>query len=215
MTRTPPLTLRPDVPERPQPSVVPTPARSVPAAHRPGPTVNDLVRAAVRFDIEAVTDAVRVSIADHGVLWTWDQLILPVWSALGCGRDDTGEPVLSERLFSRALFQVLATTLQPAHRVPAQVLLACADEEERTLPLDALAAALAEAGVSTCVLGARVPPQAVGAAADRLQPAVVLIWSQVADTADPRQITSHLTSGLAPTVIAAGPGWDPQRSPRR
>ena len=47
-----------------------------------------------------------------------------------------------------------------AQRRPA-ILLACADEEQHSLPLEALAAALAETGVPSRLLGARVPPDAL------------------------------------------------------
>ena len=149
-------------------------------ADRPGPPVSSLVRAALRLDVGTVTDAVGASVADHGVVWTWERLIRPVWTQLGGGRDDTDVPVAAERLFSRAVFQVLTAARPLRDRAPARVLLACADEEHHTLPLDAFAAALAELGVGNCVLGARVPPTAMAAAVRRLRPAVVVIWSQPA-----------------------------------
>ena len=42
-----------------------------------------------------------------------------------------------------------------------RTLLACADEEQHSLPLEALAAALAERGIGARLLGARVPPDAL------------------------------------------------------
>jgi hypothetical protein len=177
-------------------------------ADRSGPPVSSLVRAAVGLDVGAVIETVGTSIADHGVVWTWERLIRPVWTQLGGGRDDTDVPVAAERLFSRAVSQVMIAARRPHDRAPAWVLLACADEEHHTLPLDAVAAALAELGVSSCALGVRVPPTAMAGAVRRLRPAVVVIWSQTGDTADPRQITSLLKVCPGPEVITAGPGWD-------
>ena len=91
--------------------------------------------------------------------------------------------------------------------------MACADEDHHSLPLDALAAALAELGVGSWVLGTRVPPTAMAAAVRRLRPAVVVIWSQTGDTADPRQITSLLKVCRGTDVITAGPGWHNSRLP--
>lgn len=99
------------------------------------------------LDVGTVIDAVGTSIADHGVVWTWERLIRPVWTELGGGSDDTDVPVAVERLFSRAVSQVLIAARRPRDRAPARVLLACADEEHHTLPLDALAAALAVPGL--------------------------------------------------------------------
>lgn len=192
MSVTPPLSARPDVAD---------------------PSVNSLVSAAVHFELEAVVEAVRRSVADHGVVWTWERLIYPVWSGLGGGRDVSDGPIVAERLFTGAMTEVLASTPRPLRRTPIQVLLACSDEEHHTLSMDALAAALAESGVTTCVLGARVPPNATAAAVGRLHPAVVVIWSQVRDTADARQITSLLTECPGSAVITAGPGWNPAALP--
>jgi hypothetical protein len=175
---------------------------------RSGPPVSSLIGAAVCLDVDTVIDTVATSIADHGVVWTWERLIRPVWTELASGRDDTDLPVAAQRLFSRAVSQVMATDRRSRDRAPARVLLACADEEHHTLPLDALAAALAEFGASSCVLGARVPPNAMAAAVRRLRPAVVVIWSQTGDTADPQQITSLLKVRPTPELITAGPGWD-------
>ncbi|MBB2947348.1 hypothetical protein FB565_007116 [Actinoplanes lutulentus] len=165
--------------------------------------VRDLLRAVRRLDDGAALDTVEPAIAEHGVLCTWERLIRPVWAALGCGTD----PSAAERLFSRSMFQALAVVRQPWSATGPQVLLACADEEHQNLPVDVLTAALAEHGISGCGLGPRVPPRAVAAAAHRLNPVVVVIWSQTRDTADPVQIRSLSMDCPDPAVIAAGPGW--------
>ncbi|WP_203789907.1 hypothetical protein [Paractinoplanes rishiriensis] len=130
-------------------------------------------------------------------------LVRSVWTILS--RSDAAAAVIAERLFTQTVSPILTAIRRPHDRASAQVLLACAAEEHHTLPLDVLAAALAEDGISSCVLGARVPSQALATAAGRLRPAVVAAWSQTRDTADPRQITALLTAG--PAMIAAGPGW--------
>jgi hypothetical protein len=74
----------------------------------------------MQFDLGAVTDAAQTSLADCGVVWTWEWLIYPVWSALGGGRDDTDAPVAAERLFTRANVEVLAAVPKPLRRAPAR-----------------------------------------------------------------------------------------------
>jgi hypothetical protein len=60
--------------------------------------------------------------------------------------------------------------------------------EQHSLPLYALAAALAELQVETRMLGARTPPQALADAVSRTGPAAVFVWSQTAATGDPAQL---------------------------
>jgi MerR family transcriptional regulator, light-induced transcriptional regulator len=89
-----------------------------------------------------------------------------------------------------------------------RVLLAAADEEQHTLPLEALAAALAEAGVPTRLLGARVPAAALADAIARTGPDVLILWSQTPSTGNPAQLRHLMTVPRPPLMIAAaGPGW--------
>lgn len=175
-------------------------------------TIRSLVRAAQGLDVDIATDTVRASITDHGVLWTWKQLIHPVWNILNTD-NDPNLPDIAERLFSQCMSQTLIAAQRAGDRKPTRVLLACADEEHHTLPLDAVAAALTANNIGSCVLGARVPPRALAAATESLHPAVTVIWSQTHDTSDPHQITSLLATRRSLTVIAAGPGWDSAKLP--
>lgn len=221
------MTARPRAAEQPFVSVAPVVTRSAPAgreqdvsavrAHpgrpavvhdQPELTVGALVDAAARFEIETVTDAVHASVSTNGVVWTWEKLIHPAWSTLGGGRNDADRSVAVERLFSRAMLEVLTANPQPPHGASVQILLACAVQEHTTLPLEALAAALGEVGLPTCVLGGCVPTHALTAAVGRVRPGVIVVWSQMPDTADPREISAlrGLCSG-PPAIIAAGPGW--------
>ena len=159
--------------------------------------VTRLVTAAARLDTGTVADTVAGWVAVHGVAVTWERLISPAWT-------DLGALFLAERLFSQSVSGVLAA----ARRPPATVLLACAENEDHVLPLDVLTAALAERGIGGCALGARVPREALADAADRLAPAVVVVWSQHPDTADAEQVTALLVRYPAAVVIPAGPGWD-------
>jgi hypothetical protein len=93
-------------------------------------------------------------------------------------------------------------------------LLACADEEQHSLPIEALTAALAVRGIPARVLGARVPPSALRAAVRRTGPVGVLLWAHARATADPAQLEDLQSGRGRPAVVAAGgPGWDPATVP--
>ena len=89
------------------------------------------------------------------------------------------------------------------------MLLACAPDEWHSLPLEALAAALAERGVPTRMLGPPVPAAAVLQAARRTGPAVLVLWSQTTHTGSGAPL-SRLARACGCTVLAAGPGWTRQ-----
>jgi hypothetical protein len=75
--------------------------------------------------------------------------------------------------------------------------------EPHSLPLDALAAALAEAGIPAIPLGARAPSDAIRDAARRTGPAVVVLWAQLPTLARPRVFADLAVRGR--TLLALGP----------
>jgi hypothetical protein len=85
------------------------------------------------------------------------------------------------------------------------VLLACVPVEKHDLPLIALAAALAQRGVASTLLGAATPADAIAGAVMRRLPAVVMLLALLPELADP-----GVLAALPPTdcLVAAGPGWD-------
>jgi MerR family transcriptional regulator, light-induced transcriptional regulator len=171
-----------------------------------------LARAAMRLDHTAMHAALTAAIAAHGVVSTWDDLVCPVLQGIGERHARTRRLVEVEHLLSRCVSEAL--TVIPGPAGPATALLACVDEEQHTLPLEALAAALAERGISSRLLGARVPTSALLAAVRRTGPRVVLLWSQTPVTADPGQLGELLRHRPAPlAVAAAGPGWAPTQLP--
>jgi hypothetical protein len=172
------------------------------------PAARGLARAAMRLDGPAMRDILEMVVAERGVIDAWNDVVMPVLLGIGERYQATRRFVEVEHLTSRCITEVLGSVPRPdSVRLP-RVLLAAADEEQHTLPLEALAAALAEAGVPTRLLGARVPPGALGAAVARTGPAVVVLWSQLPETGDPAQLT-RLTERPHPPLLvaAAGPGW--------
>jgi len=181
---------------------------------RAGATARGLARAAIRLDAPALRDILEMTISRRGVVRAWDEVIMPVLSGIGERYAATLKYIEVEHLLSRTVTECLAAVPRPPVGVIPRILLTAADEEQHTLPLEALAAALAEAGVPCRMLGARVPPDALAGAVERTGPAVVVMWSQQPKTADPTQLERLLTGPHRPYLIAAaGPGWTQQTLP--
>jgi DNA-binding transcriptional MerR regulator len=176
---------------------------------RAGPAARGLARAAVRLDSTAMRDILEREVAAHGVVSTWDDVVRPVLAGIGERHAATKRLIEVEHLFSRTTTEVLASVPRPRDAAPpTRILLACAEEEQHSLPLEAMAAALAEQGVTSRLLGARVPVGALADAVERIGPTVVVVWSQSAATGDTDQLRALLQGPRRPmVVIAGGPGW--------
>ncbi|WP_242902447.1 MerR family transcriptional regulator [Actinomadura terrae] len=189
------------------------PLGDLPAGSDPA-EVRGLARAAMAMDAPAMTLAVRAAIAREGVVGAWDRLIVPVLRGIGRKNAASGECVEVEHLLSTVLLACLAEVAPPAEPLNARpVLLACAPEEQHSLPVHALAAALAQAGVAVALLGARVPAPALAAAIRRTGPNAVLVWSQTARTGDPGWLSGLPGSRPAVRLLVGGPGWNRRRLP--
>ncbi|WP_318306878.1 MerR family transcriptional regulator [Amycolatopsis solani] len=86
------------------------------------------------------------------------------------------------------------------------VLLACCPAERHSLPMEALRATLAEAGIPVAYLGQLVPAEALADLAARLNPVLVVLWSMTPPTAD--DLLAARVRALGRPVGTAGPGWD-------
>jgi hypothetical protein len=164
--------------------------------------VATLLSAVRRLEIDTATALLDAHLAGHGVTGTWEHLCRPALAALAGPDADRCVDLV------HGLSWAVAAAL---HRIPAPtgagppVLLACADGERHTLPLEALRAALAEHGRAALFLGASVPATALRDAVDRTRPAAVVLWSS-RPAAPPRRIRTD-------RLVLAGPGW-PARTGR-
>lgn len=172
---------------------------------RAGNPARGLARAAMRMDATAMRETMTHAVAHAGVVATWDDLIRPVLAGIGRGH----ALIEVEHLLSRCVSEVLGAVPRPPSAAgPPRILLACADEEQHSLPLEALAAALAEAGIPCRLLGARVPTHALSEAVRRTGPNAVVVWSHAAATGDSGQLRALLSAEHPPLlVVAAGTGW--------
>ncbi|MEU4626859.1 MerR family transcriptional regulator [Actinoplanes sp. NPDC023801] len=175
---------------------------------RADPAARGLARAAMRLDAPAMRYILESAITHRGVLAAWTKVMMPVLIGIGERYEVTERFVEVEHLLSRSITEVLSTVPRPPRDITPRALLAATDEEQHTLPLEALAAALAENGVPSRLLGARVPPRALMDAVARTGPAVVVLWSQLPSTGDVAQLERLLDLPHPPVVVAAaGPGW--------
>jgi DNA-binding transcriptional MerR regulator len=173
------------------------------------PAARGLGRAAMRLDAESVRQIAADAVRHLGVVGAWDSVLRPVLAAIGERHARTGGLIEVEHLVSGLISDVLGAVARPHGNGRGRVLLACTDEEQHSLPLEALSAALAQANVLCRLLGARVPLPALRAAVRRTGPAAVLLWSHHRRTADPEQLTALSGDRTRPLLLAAaGPGWD-------
>jgi methanogenic corrinoid protein MtbC1 len=171
--------------------------------------IRSLNRASANLDASGCDQVISNSIQSHGVVWTWEQVLQPVLISLGQKWAETGEGVEQEHLLAESIigqFRSLAAQVrEPENARP--VLLACAPHELHTIPIFAVAAALAEQNIASRILGARMPAQALANAVKKLGPSAIVVWSQTPGTAD----TSiwDLIEPMRPghLRLCVGPGW--------
>lgn len=180
------------------------------------PEVRGLARAASRLDADAATGQLGDLLVSRGAVRTWNEVLRPVLISIGVRWVRAGvdvEHVLSEAIMD-ALRAYRAFLPRPVPGRP--VLLACAPEEQHTLPLHALAAALAEQRVPLRLLGGRVPVTAVATAARRTSAGAVFLWQhnrgdQLGSLAESEQfaLLAELTrSRPARRLVVGGSAWE-------
>ena len=99
------------------------------------------------------------------------------------------------------------------HRVPRPpvspdaplVLLACVEDEQHTLPLAALSAALDGHRIPARMLGAATPTPSLVRAVRDTAPGAVVLWAQRPDAAEPEVVRALRPYSVR--LFVAGPGW--------
>ncbi|NEB94005.1 cobalamin B12-binding domain-containing protein, partial [Streptomyces bauhiniae] len=178
-----------------------------------------LARAAVRLDAPAVEEQLDGVVTEYGITVAWQDVMAPALHAVGRKWVSSGDRYIEvEHLLSwqvsTALRRHTPRLGPPGTPVTGPVLLACAPDEQHTLPLEALNAALVQHGVPARMFGSAVPPDALAAAVRRLGPAAVVLWSQSRATASlplARQVAGiewGVRGARGQTLMMlGGPGW--------
>jgi len=173
--------------------------------------VVSLRRAALALDPAALEQIASRALAD-GVVPAWTTVFAPTLREIGRRHSVLSRYIAAEHLLSAAISAALSAVARPAAR--PSVLLACAPDELHSLPLEALAAALAEQDRRSRMLGARVPVNVLRDAIAKTGPTAVVLWAHAPGTADHVQIAAAETARPRPALIAAcGPGWAPENLP--
>lgn len=169
-----------------------------------------LARAAMAMDSPACTRLALESIDRRGVVWTWNNLLRPVLFGVGEYWESNERGIEIEHLLCESVLTAFAAVTvrlrRPMNARP--VVLACTPEEMHSLPLVALAAALTEVRIGSRVLGMRVPEAALLDTVERLGPSVVVLWSQLPQTADRVLVEELAKHRVSPYVMLGGAGWD-------
>ncbi|MFJ4535948.1 MerR family transcriptional regulator [Streptomyces tibetensis] len=227
----PPAETPPRPPDRTLTPVTPTPTRTTPTRTTPtrsragsGLRLGDvrqeckgIARAALRLDAPALDDLLQSAIAEHGLVAAWTEVIMPTLQAVGRKWESSGEKYVEvEHFLSWHVSGALRRGAPPAapDRPGATVVLACVPGENHTLPLEVLAAALAERGVPVRMFGGALPVESLVTAVRRTGPAAVGLWAQSRTTAS-RPLAQHVAAmewGVRgarrkPVVLTIGPGW--------
>lgn len=172
--------------------------------------VDILVRAARVFDQELLETILRRELAARGVVRTWNDLLIPLLTEVGATWEKSGAGIEVEHLLSEIVKRVLAEPLNnlkaPLNARP--VLLACVGEENHSLAIRALAAALAESQIESQFLGARTPQVALNEVIRRVAPPAIFLWAQLSQNADLTFIHDIPAVRPTPRIIIGGPGWN-------
>lgn len=158
--------------------------------------------AAEKLDPDAFRRIVVGFLDRHGTVDTWQKLLVPFLQELGERCAQPGGPVEIEHLATDGIIAAL-------HAIPrgsggaASVLLACAPEEQHSLPLEVLRHALAERGRGAISLGARVPPHSLLTMVTVRKPPATVVWAHTAELA--RLVPVGQLTGTR--LFVAGPGW--------
>jgi hypothetical protein len=174
-----------------------------------GDLVNTLFRTALALNPVGIEEILRERLRAEGVIGLWSNLLVPALNLMGDEWESTGEGIAAEHLLSGVIKQVLGEGLviaQPRNEVP--ILLACVGEEQHSLAISALAAALAEENIHVQFLGARTPIEVIHDVARRTAPAAIFLWAQLPQHTSFDKAGALPTVRPAPRIILGGPGWE-------
>ncbi|MFF5992651.1 MerR family transcriptional regulator [Prauserella flavalba] len=148
------------------------------------------------------------SLAAKGVEGTWRDVAAPVLRTLGRRWERGRECFAVEWALTTEISAALDRYVRPrgSARGGAGVLLAPCPDEQHTLPLEVLRAALCEREVPVVFTGLPSGGVLTLDLASRLDPRGVVLWSMTVATADPALLRGLRERGAAVTL--AGPGWE-------
>lgn len=172
--------------------------------------VTAIEKALQAFDVAFIEECLRSEIKQHGVEVTWHQVIVPTLIGVGEAWEKSGKGIEIEHLFTEVLKRLFREQTAKSKAKPVNsnpVILASIGEEQHSLPLHALEAALAEVGIKTHFLGVRTPAEAIAAILPRVAPPAIFLWATFSQNARPEYFQTLPAIRPAPRILLGGPGW--------
>lgn len=183
------------------------------AVGRADRAVRGMARVATRLDAVMMRSKVETHLQQRGALRTWEELLVPLLRSIGdSDSQDIDETVAAEHTATIGILSALHGIQPVAERGRLPALLTCAPEEQHSLPLEALQAALWQEQCSARFLGARVPAETLVRAAQKLRPTNIVIWAHAASTA--RKVLVDELAEHGSRLLLCGPGWSRVRAGR-
>ncbi|KQY60386.1 hypothetical protein ASD11_13125 [Aeromicrobium sp. Root495] len=186
------------------------PAAAVLRLEGPEQWAVDVVRAGRVLDARRIRAMLHELVDARGVGGSWDEYLVPMLRRLGedwaCG----SLGVESEHLVSDVLLTMLRTrveTLVPGD-APPSIMMASAEDDQHSLPVVALQAALAERGIEAHVFGQRLPAAALATVVARTQPQAVFVWASMPRPTGDRLHRVLTALSAQARIVLGGPGWE-------
>ncbi len=179
--------------------------------------VAEVIAAVQVIDPDRLSGLFSGALRRHGVLAAWPELLSPALIAIGEGWangriDIVGEHIASERLSAELRLHTRSFAAAPVGH--SAVVLASAEEDQHSLPVYALESALAEQGLGSLMLGARVPWESLSGLARRTNPEVIFVWATLERRFDDALMKTITELPEQTRLVLGGPGWGSLSLPR-
>jgi DNA-binding transcriptional MerR regulator len=172
-----------------------------------------ILEAARAGDSRRIARLVGDAMDTHGATTAWTEIVAPALVEIGREWSAGRLPIEVEHLTSEVIVGELRAFTRRIgvldHGEPS-VVLAGAEDDQHSLPLFAMEAALAEAGVGSLVLGARLPGQSLASLTHRSRPQIVFLWASLVRPDDDPLIDVLAGLTRSTCLFLAGPGWPPR-----
>lgn len=174
--------------------------------------ISDILTGALRFDGAKIQRAVETAIDRFGVGAAWDEVISPATAWVRAQWDDAQLGLAGERLVNlRVLTAVRGFSHLHRPEGPSRVVLASIEHVQHHISLVVLSAALAEKGIASTELGARLPLDALEAFVQTTEPEALVVWSS--QEVDPDDLGRVQALGSKRRVVLGGTGWPAEANP--
>lgn len=177
---------------------------------RPTEVIAAILDAAMSDDPGRIGRLVADALRGLGSIVAWTDIVAPTLIQIGIEWSAGRLGIEAEHMASEAICSELRAytrRLPDVDHTGPRIVLASAEDDPHSLPVFALEAALAEAGMASHVLGARLPARALANLTARLHPRVVFLWASLSRPAE-EPIWDVLASlGDETTLMLGGPGW--------